>query len=140
MGWFGALFSSGEIVKRGAVLVDDAIRGIGRWIDEQQLTDEEKLRAREKQLELYGKFLERALEESGPRTITRRLIALAVMSVYLLLVVAGSLTYWLDPDWARWLLEWLDETQFWLISFSIVSFYFGTHLIRAAFPGGRKRP
>lgn len=129
MGWLSALFSSGEIVKRGAALVDDSVRGIGRWIDEQQLTDEERLQYRQKQMELYAQFMAKALDESGPRTLTRRILAFAVMGVYLVMVAAGALAYFLDPKFADWLLEWLDASQFWLIAFSVASFYFGAHLL-----------
>jgi len=130
MNWLTALFSSKRIVQQAVDLADDSIRGIGRWIDEQQLTDEERIQYRLKRLEMYEKFLARAAEESTARTITRRVLAVAIIAVYLLLLIAGAVLGLADPLIAKWLIEWTGALQFHLLTLGVASFYFGVHLLR----------
>jgi len=130
MNWLLSLFSSKRIVQQAVDLADDSIRGIGRWIDEQQLTDEEKLQYRRKRLELYEQFLTRAAEESTARTVTRRVLAVSIIAVYLILLLTGAVLGLVDQAIAKWLIEWTTALQFHLLVLGVASFYFGVHLLR----------
>jgi len=130
MNWLTAIFSSKRIVQQAVELADDSIRGIGRWIDEQQLTDEERVQYRLKRLEMYEKFLARAVEESTARTVTRRVLAVSIIGVYLILLIAGAVLGLADPSIAKWLIEWTSALQFHLLTLGVASFYFGVHLLR----------
>jgi len=128
--WLASLFSSRKIVQQAVDLADDSIRGIGRWIDEQQLTDEERVQYRMKRLEMYEKFLTQAAKESGARTVTRRILAVSIIAIYLLLLIAGAVLGLFDPAIAKWLIEWATALNFHLLTLGVASFYFGVHLLR----------
>jgi len=131
MGWLTALFSSEEIVKRGAALVDDTIRGVGTWIDEWNLTDEEKMKYRIKTLSSYQAFLDKRLEESSIRTISRRAMAWGIMGTFLTFFSLGAVSWFLDPAWSGFLIQWFQVTGMDTLVLSVGAFYFGTHLISA---------
>lgn len=133
MGWLSALFSSDKIVNKAVDLVDDAARGVGTWIDELQLTDEEKSKYRADAAKALNKFIAQRLSESGVQTISRRVLAWGIMGTFLLFFVMGGLGWFIDPAWAEFLLRWFDATGMYWLVLSVGSFYFGTHMIRSIF-------
>jgi len=135
--WIKSLLSAPKIVDRGAKLVDASVRGIGRWIDEQQLTEQERAEITTRLVNTQLKFVEQSLTESSARTITRRVLAIMLISVYVLIVVLGALTYWYDPMWADWLLEWMSATSLGNIVLAVASFYFGVAVVRDFLRGKR---
>lgn len=108
-----------------------AVKGIGEYIDEQELTEEEKAVQRAKLLEAHIKFVESTHKENGTRSVTRRGIAWAVvltilcsfaLSVALLLLHPTA-----DIDGIIELVKvfWLGEAFV-----AVIAFYFGAHLLK----------
>lgn len=129
MGWLTALFSSKEIVSKGVDLVDDAIRSTGTWINDLSLTDEERVKYQIEVMGKYSRFLDKRLEESLPRTVSRRAMAWGIMGTFLVFFSLGAVSWFLDPAWANFLLKWFQVTGMDLLVMSVGAFYFGTHLI-----------
>jgi hypothetical protein len=87
-------------------------------------TDEEKAIGRAESRAMYMKFLELSRNENSIKSITRRIIAFAVIGEWLLLLnIAVGLVLAGKPDLAEPVFVVLAEI-FWLV-FAIGSFYFG---------------
>jgi len=124
--WWTSLFSSDKIVNKAVDLVDDSVRGVGNWIDEQQYTDEEKAVAYKKLMDFRLRVLEKTADESSVRSISRRILAwsitwffLGVLSLYILGAVIS----------AAWASKVLAVAKLMHSPFlAVVSFYFVAHL------------
>ena len=109
-----------------------AASGIGNWIDEQSLTDEEKQVFRGKMIEHYGTFMANTVAENSQRSKTRRDISLWVIRTELGFLIASALLYKLDSAWAEYLYRIATESPLGLLTLGVGAFFFGTHLIRAS--------
>lgn len=119
-------FSSGP--KAAEKVLDAGISGLDKLI----LTDEEK-----KELSLKaGKQwvdLQKVLgEESTVRSVTRRVLAIMVMSSFTVLVFAAAIAYSFDPEYAKFLVDLADGKFGWLV-LAVGGFYFGPHMVGRMF-------
>jgi len=136
MGWFSgvvsgvkALFGKGQ---DGQSNVMKAASGIGNWIDEQNLTDQEKQEFRGEMIVHYGEFMKNTVNENTERSRSRRDIALYVIKVELFTLLSSGVIYRIDMDWAKYLYQIATESPLGMLTLGVGAFFFGTHLIRAA--------
>ena len=91
-------------------------------------TDEEKSATAEKQRELYFKFLELARDENSIKSITRRILAFAVIGQWLLMLnVCVGLYLFGKIEAAGFVFDMIKDI-FWFV-FAIGSFYFGAGVL-----------
>ena len=138
----------------GSNNVMEAAKAIGGFIDEQDLTSEEKVKYNAALIPKYADFMQSTINENSQRSLTRRDIAIWVIRVALCILVASIPVYALEMyyvdspacvmvnDQGR--AVWIDGCQ--LVSqymFSIVTtnplsylvlgvgaFFFGAHIVR----------
>lgn len=117
---------------KGADNVMKVASGIGNWIDEQKLTDEERLNFRSKMIEHYGVFMQSTVGENTQRSITRREIAVWVIRLEaVFLIMYGILGSFELKAAAVW--KYIAVDSPWgLLTLGVGAFFFGTHLVRAA--------
>lgn len=75
--------------------------------------------------------------ESSIRSITRRVIAFAVIFTYIPMVVSAAVMYAFDPRYATFLMEVADSKFGWLVV-AIGTFYFGPYMIQRMLTGKKK--
>jgi len=110
-------------------------------------TDEEKSKTAERQRDLYFRFLELSRDESSIKSITRRVLAFAVIGQWLALInlaaglgVWGALAETKQPAEAALFVFGLIQDMFWFV-FAVGTFYFGAGIINQVSKGaggGRK--
>jgi len=138
MGWLASLFSDKKIVSTGIDLVNDSVRGVGTWIDDLNLTEEEKVKYRQQMTKSLNEFIEQRLKESGAQTISRRILAWGIMGTFLVFFVFGAVAWFFDPAWSVFLLKWVNQTGMYWLVLSVGSFYFGTHMLRTIFESKKR--
>jgi len=117
MGWLTSLFSS-----KAGNLIDDSVRGVGSWIDEQQFTDEEKSVANQKMLNFRMDVLTKTADESTIRSISRRILAWSVTGVFLTLIMLSAAGTILGMSWAEGI--FLIAQSIYTSFLAVMSFYF----------------
>lgn len=92
---------------------------VAAGIDKAWFTNEEK-----------ADYFLKYLVATQPQNLARRLIALAVVGVWILLLLVAVAAYKFDPSFSTFVFEVIDQnvnTPFGII----VGFYFAAHLVRA---------
>lgn len=92
------------------------LKGVGGFIDESFLSKEEIQTA-------ITEHYKTTLQETTPRSITRRYIAVSIVAVFLILLLGSGAAYPFNPDYATFLFELVKEI--FGIVLTIVIFYFG---------------
>lgn len=131
MGFWAGLFGSSKNVETAVELAADSVRGVGTWIDEQAFTDEEKSKAFFRAAEMQMEFIQKAQDENSIRSITRRIMAWAVMGTFLLFLISGAALYEYNPEYSQFLLRTATESMLGELTLGVSVFYFGVHLMRA---------
>lgn len=131
MGFFKALFGSQETTQRAVALVDDSVRGIGKWIDEQKFTEQEKAEQYLKATESYIEMLKVVQQESTVRSFTRRVLAWAIMGTFLLLNITAAALYRIDVEYAKFIFDLATKTLLGELTIGVAVFYFGVAAIRS---------
>jgi hypothetical protein len=124
LGFSGASKGSDNVMKIAS--------GVGNFIDEQNLTEEEAAHLRVKAAEQYGKFMESTVGENSQRSITRRELAIWIIRVELALLVFSVLLFKLDKPWGDYVYKICTDSPLGLLTLGVGAFFFGTHLVRAA--------
>jgi len=131
MGWFATLFGTAASAGTAVDLAADSVRGVGRWIDEQKFTEQEKAEQYLKATEMYIDMLKTVQQESAIRSVTRRLMAWAIVGTFLLLLIYGVGWYRYDPGYAEFILTVATKSMLGELTLGVAVFYFGVHLLRA---------
>lgn len=115
-------------------LISKTGSAVASGIDKIVLTEEEKQDFKIKKAELTAKAMESVIEihktiasESSIRSITRRMLAVSFIGVYLLLIVGASIVYQFSPEYASHLFKNADSMD--TVVMTIVIFYFGYYAI-----------
>ena len=130
MGWFATLFGTAAGASTAVDLAADSVRGVGKWIDEQKFTEQEKAEQYLKAADMYIEMLKTVQAESGIRSVTRRIMAWAILCVFLFLVLYGIAWYRFDPGYAEFILTVATESMLGELTLGVSVFYFGAHLLR----------
>src|SRR6056297_467249 len=98
MGLFSWLTGNKKTVDK---VVDGAISGIDKLF----YTNEERADAKKEIAKGVSKFVENTLDENTARSKTRRVIAIMIMGVFLLLILAAAGVYTINPDYSKFLFK-----------------------------------
>lgn len=85
MGLASFLFGGSKAADKAMDLASSSIKGVGNWIDNRTFTDQEKSVANADAVKLHLKLVELTANENSTRSITRRIMAWAVVGVILAL-------------------------------------------------------
>lgn len=124
MSWFTALFSAPKLVDTGANLLEKGAAGI----DALFYTDEEKAKAG---AETYTKWLEAQkilIAESSVKSITRRILAVMILAVYLLMMLFAAIIWKMDVKWAEWVLGLANSNTMSTLVLGVGGLYFMVHV------------
>lgn len=138
----------------GSSKVMETAKAIGGFIDEQQLTPEEKLQYNAALIPKYAEFMQSTINENTQRSLTRRDIALWVIRVTLCVLVASIPVYavemyWLDvpacvalnaegqPAWidgcqtvSQYMYTIVTTEPLSYLVLGVGAFFFGAHIVR----------
>lgn len=123
LGFSGASKGSDNVMKIAS--------GIGTWIDERNLTDEEKMKFHGTMVQHYGTFMEASTKENTQRSITRREIAIWVIRIEAVcLLLYGILaSFGLKAAEVWWMIA--VESPWGMLTLGVGAFFFGTHMLRS---------
>ncbi len=111
-------------------LAEDSVRGVGKWIDELKLTEEERIQYNASLAAEYSKYLESTLSESTARSRSRRGIAIGIMRVELSFLIFSAAIFPYNQPWAEYTFKLATGFPLGILTLSVGSFYFGSHLLR----------
>jgi len=145
VGILSTIFGGTKTAEEATKLVADSVRGVGNWIDEQQLTEQERLEYAAKAQETYLRLVELINQENSVRSVTRRILAWGITAFILLnaqIAVAVSLLRSKLPD--GFADKFIDDvlkitTAFgldWAFT-AVVALYFGMQIFRSKAGGGK---
>ncbi len=126
-------FASGP--KAAEKVLDASIRGVDALV----YTDEEKAVAKQKVLESWLKLQETMGEETTVRAVTRRILAVMIMSPFVGMAVGAAVAYKFDKDYANFLYD-MAEGSFGTMAIMVAVFYFGPYMLGQAAQAFRKPP
>lgn len=126
----GSLFGGNNAAGNSESFVQSAAKGVGTWIDEQQFTDEEKSNLNFKTGELMLRAIEATRDENSVRSITRRVLAWAIMGSFLLLLLASAATFRLDPEYSKYLGDLATNSLLGELAIGVGAFYFLSGIAR----------
>ena len=110
-------------------IVDSVFSGVDKAI----LTKEEMIDYTNKAVEQNIEFVKLTMQESTPRSISRRIIAILVIGSFVVSFFSGLfglITGWYE---GKVILELTNDTFDWAV-ISIIVFYFGNHMINNLLP------
>ena len=114
-----------------------AVKGIGKFIDEQKLTTEEAMRANISIADSVAQFAKDTLSESTERSVTRRKIAVFIIYFFCSLVV-GLIILKIAEQYIESIDGAADYAKGLVIEFNlhwafiaVIGFFFGTHTLRS---------
>lgn len=113
----------------GKKAAEDAVKGVGSWIDEQQFTPQEQLDAKLKLFEVMGPFKQ-----------IQRIIVTWVMHVWSFLALNFAVVYWYSLATGKWIavdkfIEMVMTPFIWAPCFGVFSLYLYGGLKNAPFMG-----
>ena len=131
MGFFSFLKTSEKALDAGADVVKGAVSGIDKLF----FTKEEKSEAALKAFELWIKTQEVIRDENTARSITRRILAVMILGVFLLMGIGACVLYPINILWAAHLIAVMKELV--IMTSAVTIFYFGYYGVKAIV-GGKK--
>lgn len=120
MGIFSFLKSNKKTVDK---VVDGAISGIDKIF----YTNEEKAEARRKLADGVQEFVQTTLNENTVRSKTRRVIAIMIMGVFLLLILGAAAAFPFDEGYSKFLFEIVGDMS--TFALMVAAFFFGAHML-----------
>lgn len=117
------IFGTGEVVKKGLELIDEA------WT-----SDEEKVENQAKILEAKTNAKATLLNAYAPFKLAQRYLALMFSSVFLFIMmngILGALYGWVDMEAVNEAKKFADEMWLGEIMVTIIGFYFGGGMIES---------
>ena len=105
--------------------VKSGIDGIGKCF----FTEQEKAEFTLKAGEMWIRVQESLAQESGIRSMTRRILAIMGMGTFMFFLIGAALAWPFLPEYSAFLLSLAKELGG--LTFAITSFYFGIHLLRS---------
>jgi hypothetical protein len=126
----GAVFGGGYSKTQGE-LVNDTVRGVGNWIDEQQFTDQEKNQAKMELAVKYAKFVDSTISENSERSKTRRALALWIIRLEGFFLLFSLVLVRIDPDLSKYSYKLATESPWGILTLGVGAFFFATHLLRS---------
>ena len=127
MGFFTSLFSTKKVIDAIPETAGKVVDGVVSGVDKLFFTDEEKTEASQKAMDSIYSFIKTTMDESSIRSITRRVLAVMIVAVFLFLLVFGALVYFFDATWAAHALGCAKSLSNLVLAVSV--FYFGPYQV-----------
>jgi len=121
MSWLSWITKTPKLIDTAATVVERGVAGI----DALFFTQEEKAQMSHKTFELWLEVQRVIKDESSVRSVTRRVLAVMCMAVYLGLIVAACVVAFWEPTYANFVFTVAKELTFMITG--IAFFYFGTY-------------
>lgn len=129
MSWFSFLGGQ-KATEKALDTVSTAVHGVIDGVDKLIFTDEERSEASQRITDTWLKAVEATANESSARSITRRVLAVMSLGVFLILLTSSALIYPMDAAWSEYLLRCAGQLSSLVLSISIFYFgYYGIHNI-----------
>jgi len=94
MAWY-SVFTGLFKGSTAANIANAAIEGLDNF----NFSEEEKAKYQEKMMGVWIKVQEATANENSKKSVTRRIIAVSIVSVYLAIILAGCIAYKFDPEY-----------------------------------------
>ena len=120
MGLFSFLKSNQKTVDK---VIDGAVSGI----DKMFFTKEEKTQVTKEMADGLQDFVKQTLDENTARSRTRRVLAIMIMAVYLLLIIAAVVVFAFSKEYAEFVFKVVGEMSTYALM--VAGFFFGAHLL-----------
>lgn len=127
MGFFTTLFSTQKVIDAIPETAGKVVDGVISGVDKLFFTDEEKTEASQKAMDSIYSFIKTTMDKSSIRSITRRVLAVEVVSAFVFLLLAGAMIYILNPTWAAHVLDCAKALSNLVLAVSV--FYFGPYQV-----------
>tara|TARA_R100001086_G_scaffold238166_1_gene162724 strand:+ start:731 stop:1192 length:462 start_codon:yes stop_codon:yes gene_type:complete len=105
---------------------------VGQYVNDLQLTAEEKLRYTMQNAEAVAEFVKSTLGESTERSKARRQIAVMIIRIEMALVLASAGMYPIDKDAAQFYLDLATSSLMMSITLAVIAFFFGGYYLRTS--------
>lgn len=116
-------------------IIDKTASAVSSGVDKIFYTDEEKaetinfrLELAQKMTDSHIKLMEVTQSENSIRSVSRRICAVFVMVLTLLMIIAIGVTYKFDKEWAVFLLKIAREFNIGWAFLAVIGFFFGSYL------------
>lgn len=127
-GLFGSSANAGKVID----VVGDSVRGVGTWIDEQKLSEEERVKFMIQAGQAHLELIKATADENSIRSVTRRWLAWGIASVVCSSFIVGMGFAIAGRDEVVKKIVDLSEAYSLGWAFvSVVTFYFGVSIFRA---------
>lgn len=111
--------------------VQDSVRGVGNFIDEQNLTEEEAQQFALEKGRMILKAIEATRDENSTRSVTRRVLAWAIVGEFLGLLNVAIISRPFSIDFSDFLLDIMKDYWVGELTLGVAGFYFLTNIVRA---------
>ena len=125
MGFIGKLFGTDKAVDRAGSIIEKTITGVGNFIDKRSFTEQERAEFSMKGIEMFLRVNEILAGENTIRSVTRRYLAIMIITVFLVLILFAVAMYRFDPGWSKFALEVAKDTQLGYLVLGVGFIYFG---------------
>ena len=127
MSFFTTLFSTKKVIDAIPETAGKVVDGVISGVDKLFFTEEEKTEASQKAMDSIYSFIKTTMDESSVRSITRRVLAVEIVSAFVFLLLAGAMLHVLNPVWAAHILACAKALSNLVLAVSV--FYFGPYQV-----------
>jgi len=139
MGWWTGIREGIKAIfgsSNGTSNIMEAAKGIGNFIDEQKLTDEERVKYNAQAIEQYGKFMENTIAENSQRSVTRRDLALWIIRNWFIMLWVSIVSYGIENtfdlshNFSKFVYNMSTMEAMSYLVLGVGAFFFGAHIVR----------
>ena len=125
------LFGGKGAAKDGMTFAQNAVTGVGKWVDGQKFTDQEKSEMNLKAGSMMLDMIKYTQSENSVRSVTRRYLAWGIMGSYLLLLLAAALMYGSSKEYSSFLMGIANDSSLGSLVVAVGGFYFLSGIVRS---------
>lgn len=131
MNWFSNLFGGSKTAEKAVDLISDSVKGVGNWIDEKELTEEESVKFSIEAAKMQLEMVKTTLNENSVRSVTRRYLAWGITGFVLLYAQLAIALLMLDePEKVKGVIAIAEAFNLGWAFVGLVGFYFGVQFVR----------
>lgn len=137
MSWFTFLTSGSKAADKIPDMADKVVGGVVSGLDKMFFTDEEKSEASAAAMAAIIDFIKSTASESSARSVTRRILAVMILSAFLILLLTAAGVYPFNAEWSKFLIECAGSLSGLVLAVGV--FYFGPYQIGQAIKGFKNK-
>lgn len=122
MGFWGWL-TGVKTANKAMDTINNVTDHVASGLDKLFFTDQERAQISMETAQLHLKLIETTMNESSIRSITRRVLAWAIMLIFLLLIISCAGVWKFDQEWAKFIFQCAG--QLYELVLLVAFFYFG---------------